>query len=227
MRIILTLLFLLILTYSEGQNNKQDTFPVKSIDLVSFLDTIWITEQTPIRKRDSLMKIHGTEAEEVKVQQKLYKQNHAINEKKIIDLLDNQGWPDMAIIGEQGNHTVCNVLQHSSMAIRQKYLPMMREAVKQNHLQPRFLARAEDRLATDRGELQIYGGQIKFYPETKTFNVWPIFDPENVDKRRAEIGLEPMADFLSSRRFQLEWDVEEQIQRTKEFERNKNLKGQD
>jgi hypothetical protein len=223
MRIISTLLFLFILTNSEGQNKNQDTFPMKSIDLVSFLDTIWITEQTPIRKRDSLMKIYGTEAEEVKFQQKLYKQNHAINEKKIIDLLDNQGWPDIAIIGEQGNHTICNVLQHSSMAIRQKYLPMMREAVKQNHLQPRFLARAEDRLATDRGELQIYGGQIKFYPETKTFNVWPIFDPENVDKRRAEIGLEPMADFLSSRRFQLEWNVEEQIQRTKEFEQKKKL----
>ena len=99
----------------------------------------------------------------------------------------------------------------------------MREAVKQNNLQPRFLARAEDRLATDRGELQIYGGQIKFYPETKTFNVWPIFDPENVDKRRAEIGLEPMADFLSSRRFQLEWNLEEQIKRTKEFEQKKKL----
>lgn len=226
MRILSVLIFLLIIACSENSNIQQKTPPVETIDLVAFLDTIWKSEQTPIRRRDSLMKVHGTESEEVKIQQELYKKNHVVNEKKIIEMLDNEGWPDKKIIGEQGNLTICNVIQHSAIAIRQKYLPMMREAVKENNLHPRFLARAEDRLATDRGELQIYGGQVKFYPETKTFNVWPIFEPENVDKRRAEIGLEPMAEFLSSRRFQLEWNVEEQIERTKEFERQKKLEKQ-
>lgn len=58
--------------------------------------------------------------------------------------------------------------------------------MKEKELAPRLLARAEDRLATDRRGLQIYGGQIKYYPKTKSFNVWPIMDPENVDQRRAK-----------------------------------------
>ena len=84
-------------------------------------------------------------------------------------------------------------------------------------LEPRYLVRAEDGIAADKGELQIYGGQMKYYPETKSFNIWPVYDPINIDKRRAEIGLEPIAEFLKNR-FDFEWNIEEQIKRTEEFE---------
>ena len=99
----------------------------------------------------------------------------------------------------------------------------MRQAVKDKKLEPRFLVRAEDRIATERGDLQIYGGQMKYYPETKSFNLWPVFDPENIDKRRTAIGLDSIAIFLKNR-FDFEWNLEEQIKRTKEFELNKQEK---
>ncbi|MCB0474794.1 MAG: hypothetical protein KDC69_03915 [Flavobacteriaceae bacterium] len=185
-------------------------------DLVAVLDTIWQTEQVPIRKRDSAFHKYGDTAAEYIKYHKLYKHNHSINEQKIAEILKD-GWPEKATIGEQGNVTICNVLQHSSPEIRIRYLPLMREAVKNDQLSPWLLARTEDRIATDKGELQIYGGQIKYYPETKTFDVWPIADPVNVDKRRAAIGLEPMAEFLKNRRYPLEWNLEDQIKRTKAF----------
>jgi hypothetical protein len=102
----------------------------------------------------------------------------------------------------------------------------MRQAVKDKKLEPRFLVRAEDRIATDRGDLQIYGGQMKFYPETKTFNVWPVYDPVNIDKRRAEIGLEGIAEFLKNR-FDFDWNLEEQIKRTEEFEKERRHKNKE
>ncbi|NJB70054.1 hypothetical protein GGR42_000516 [Saonia flava] len=123
-------------------------------------------------------------------------------------------------IGFEGSLTLCNVIQHSDNEVRIKYLPMMREAVKQGKLQARYLVRAEDRIATEHGELQIYGGQMKYYQETKSFNVWPVYDPINIDKRRAEIGLEPIAEHLKNR-FNFTWNLEEQIARTAEFETNK------
>ncbi len=122
--------------------------------------------------------------------------------------------------GEQGNWTICNVIQHSDNTVRIQYLPMMRQAVKDQKLEPRFLVRAEDRIATERGDLQIYGGQMKYYPETGSFNLWPVFEPENIDKRRADIGLEPIAQFLKNR-FDFEWNLEEQIRRSEEFERER------
>ena len=139
--------------------------------------------------------------------------------KKIVAILAN-GWPSKEIIGDQGNLTICNVLQHSDIETRKKYLPLMRQAVSDQQLSPQLLVRAEDRLATDRGALQIYGGQMKYYPETKSFNVWPVYDPVNIDKRRAEIGLEPIAGYLKNR-FDFEWNLEEQIRRTEEFEKDR------
>ena len=189
------------------------------INLVAVLDTIWRTEQRPITLRDSLMKVLGAESKEVQIQQEIYEKNHIVNESKVKDILDKYGWPTKEMIGPQGNWTICNVLQHSDNEIRIKYLPMMRKAVKDKKLEPRFLVRAEDRIATENRELQIYGGQMKYYPETKSFNVWPVYDPENIDKRRAEIGLQPIAEFLKTR-FDFEWNLDEQIQRSKEFERN-------
>ncbi|QHI36626.1 hypothetical protein IMCC3317_19890 [Kordia antarctica] len=188
-------------------------------NLIVVLDTIWETEQTPIRLRDAAMRSHGAESEEFIKHQIVYKQNHDINEKKVIAILNTYGWPTKEMIGERGNLTLCNVIQHAENETRIKYLPMMRQAVKDKKLEPRFLARAVDRIATETGDLQIYGGQMKYYPETKSFNVWPVFDPANIDKRRAKIGLEPIAEFLKNR-FNFEWNLEEQLKRTAAFEKS-------
>lgn len=187
---------------------------------MAVLDTIWQKEQTPIRLRDSIMQIYGVESKEAEVYQTEYRKNHAANIIKIKEILNRADWPEPSLLGEQGNLTICNVLQHADLATREQYLPKMQKAVLDKKLAPRLLVRAEDRIATDKGELQIYGGQMKYYPETKSFNVWPVYDPENIDKRRAKIGLEPIAEFLK-RRFDFEWNLEEQIERTKAFEKEK------
>jgi len=225
MRLILIFTLLLAMACSNRKKpNKTQTSIQNTEDLIAVLDTIWRTEQEPITLRDSLIEKYGVESKEVQGQQEIYERNHAINERKVKVILDKYGWPGKDIIGEQGNWTICNVIQHSDNEIRIKYLPMMRQAVKEKKLHPRFLVRTEDRIATERGDLQIYGGQMKYYPETKSFNVWPVYDPVNIDKRRAEIGLEPISEFLK-RRFNFEWNLEEQIIRTSEFEKDRIKKG--
>lgn len=217
------LVFFLLFFISCSSKNKSKE-PIQSSqkpkNFIAVLDTIWQTEQTPIRTRDSLMRIYGADSEQYQKYQKIYVKNHAINERKVTAILDTYGWPTKEMIGEQGNWTICNVIQHAKNEVRVKYLPMMRKAVKDKKLEPRFLARAEDRIATERGDLQIYGGQMKYYPETKSFNLWPVYDPINIDKRRAKIGLGPIAEFLQNR-FDFEWNLEEQIARSKAFEKKK------
>lgn len=220
----LVLLFILttIACVQEKKTN-QEYHPEKELllnreYLIAVLDTIWQEEQNPIRLRDSMINKYGADSEQAQKYQEIYERNHMINEKKIRDILDSYGWPNKEMSGEMGNRTICNVIQHSDNAIRLKYLPMMKQAVNEKKLEPSFLVRAEDRIATERGDLQIYGGQMKYYPETKTFNVWPVYDPVNIDKRRAEIGLEPIAEFLKNR-FDFEWNLEEQILRTEAFKK--------
>ena len=221
MKYILLFSLLVVMSCSSKNNSKKpSTATKKQENLIAVLDTIWRSEQRPITLRDSLMQIYGAESELVKEQQAIYESNHIINEQKVKNILDKYGWPTKEMAGEQGNWTICNVIQHSDNEVRIQYLPIMRQAVRDKKLEPRFLVRAEDRIATERGDLQIYGGQMKYYPETKSFNLWPVFEPENIDKRRAEIGLDSIAIFLKNR-FNFEWNLDEQIKRTAEFERNR------
>ena len=224
MRIIVTVTLFLAMACSNKNKLKEVPPSVHDTEnLIAVLDTIWQTEQTPIRLRDSLMTIYGAASKKVNEQQEIYEKNHVINEKKVTHILDTYGWPTSKMIGEQGNWTICNVIQHADNEIRLKYLPLMKQAVLEKKLAPRFLVRAEDRIATEAGEPQIYGGQMKYYPETKSFNVWPVYDPVNIDKRRAEIGLEPIQEFLKNR-FDFEWNLEEQIKRTVAFEKQRQHK---
>ena len=224
MKLIYALLFIMtIACNTKNQKEETETVVNDKVDIAAMLDTIFTTEQEPISLRDAYIEKYGVDSKEAKEQQKIYEQNHIINEQKIREMLDTDGWPDIELIGEAGNRTICNVIQHADNEVRIQYLPMMKKAVKDGNLNPQLLVRAEDRIATERGDLQIYGGQMKYYPETKSFNVWPVYDPVNIDKRRAEIGLGPIAEFLMAR-FDFEWDLEEQIKRSEAFEAEKKLK---
>lgn len=217
MKYILMIGLLLVMGCTNASKSKEASANEETPEnLIAVMDTIWQTEQGPIRLRDSLMDLYGVDSKQVKEQQIIIDINHRVNENKVKNILEKYGWPTEEMIGERGNWTICNVIQHSDNRVRIQYLPMMRQAVKDKKLEPRFLVRAEDRIATERGDLQIYGGQMKYYPETKSFNVWPIYDPVNIDKRRTEIGLDSIAVFLKNR-FDFEWNLEEQIKRTEEF----------
>lgn len=160
MKVVLPFILLLAIACSNQETlikSQNGTPPAES--LIAMLDTIFQTEQTPIRLRDSLMKVYGVESEEAEVQQKIYKENHTINEKKVRTILDQYGWPEKILVGERGNMILANILQHADLDVRLKYLPMMKAATKKGLLEARFLVRAEDRVATDQGGLQIYGGR--------------------------------------------------------------------
>jgi hypothetical protein len=51
-------------------------------------------------------------------------------------------------------------------------------------------------VATREGRLQTYGSQLSYNPNTKEWYVQPLEDPDNVDLRRATVGLPPMAENL-------------------------------
>ncbi|MEO1031445.1 MAG: DUF6624 domain-containing protein [Bacteroidota bacterium] len=221
LRFITLCLFITLLSCKDKTNSTSKHKEPKN--LIAVLDTIWQSEQIPIRQRDSVMAIYGAESKELDVYQQEFQKNHAINIIKVKYILDTYGWPDPELIGENGNWTICNVLQHDNLETREHYLPMMKQAVLDKKLEPRFLVRAQDRIATDKGELQIYGGQMKYYPDTKSFNLWPVYDPKNIDERRTAIGLDSIAIFLKAR-FNFEWNLEEQLKRTAAF---KKLKAKD
>ena len=175
--------------------------------LVVILDSIYFEDQTYRKQIDGIEKKYGWESKEMKDHWKIINEKDSINLIKVKSILDKYGWLGADVVGGQGNSTLFLVIQHSDQATQEKYLPMMREAVKNGKAHGSSLALLEDRVALGQGKRQIYGSQIGRDSETQIYYVLPLEDPENVDKRRSEVGLGLLSDYVS--RWQIKWDVEQ------------------
>lgn len=152
-------------------------------------------------------KTYGYESKEVDSLGKIMLLKDSLNLIKIVKILDEKGWVGKDKIGQQANTTLFLVIQHSDLKVQQKYLPMMREAVKKGNADAGSLALLEDRIALREGRKQIYGSQIGTNPVTKTKYILPLEDPDNVDKRRIEVGLGTLADYVKN--WNITWNVEQ------------------
>ncbi|MBE7693696.1 hypothetical protein G1K75_12820 [Tenacibaculum finnmarkense] len=187
--------------------------------LVTILDTIYQEDQGLRRQISEVEKKFGRDSEEMKTHWKTINEKDSINLIKIQKILDEKGWLGQDVIGGQGNSTLFLVIQHSPLEIQQKYLPMMRQAVKNNNARPSSLALLEDRVALRTGNRQIYGSQIGRNQETGKFYVSPIKDPESVDKRRTEVGLGTIQEYINN--WNIIWNVEKHKEMTTKLEAEK------
>ena len=189
------------------KQNKEKEEANYNKSLVAILDTINIEDQKYRHQIDEIEKKYGWESKEIKDHWKIIHEKDSVNLIKVKTILDQYGWLGADIVGKQGNSTLFLVIQHSDLTTQEKYLPLMREAVKNGKAQGSSLALLEDRVALRQGKMQIYGSQIGRNLETQEYYVSPLEDPDNVDKRRAEVDLGPLADYIS--KWKINWDVEQ------------------
>lgn len=183
------------------------SFAQLNISLVTKLDSVYNDDQKYRLQIDSIEKKFGWESKELKSLWKVIDKMDSINIVKVKALLDKYGWLGADSIGKRGNYTLFLVIQHGNLATQEKYLPMMREAFKNGKAKGSNLALMEDRVLLGKGKKQIYGSQIGMDNQTQLYYVSPLEDPDNVDKRRAEVGLEPLADYVKD--WQIIWNVEQ------------------
>jgi hypothetical protein len=140
--------------------------------------------------------VYGWESEEAKVYLPQMRVIDSVNLKKIIAFIDAHGWPGQEELGSQGSSTLFLVIQHSDSAIQEKYIPLLREAVRQKKAKPQDLALMEDRLSISKYGYQLYGSQIEQDTVTKKFFILPIKDEASVNQRRAAVGLPPLEEYV-------------------------------
>jgi len=174
--------------------------------LIAELDSIYFEDQNYRKQIAEIDKKYGPQSKEMRDHWKIINEKDSINLIKVKSILDTYGWLGNDVIGVQGNSTLFLVIQHSNQITQEKYLPMMREAVKNGKAKGSSLALLEDRVALGQGKRQIYGSQIGRDSKTLVYHVSPLEDPDNVDKRRAEVGLGPLAEYVNH--WQIKWDVE-------------------
>ena len=116
------------------------------------------------------------------------------NQEDVIKIIDEYGWLGISQVGEIANNALFLVIQHSSVEMQERYFPLLKESAEKGESRLADMALMDDRIRMHRKKKQLYGSQTTSV-NGKTY-VWPIEDAANVDERRKNVQLLPLADYL-------------------------------
>lgn len=178
MRLKLINTFIVLSTFVSCQSENKNQYVI----IKEQLDSIFDSDQTIRNKLDSIEQKCGYESKEaLEIWQEINKID-SINQIKVSAILDEYGWLGSDKIGGKANVAFFAVLQHSNSKTQEKYLPIMKEAVKKGNANGEDLALLIDRIEMFNGRPQVYGSQIQ-YIDGK-FTIYKIIDEKSVNKRR-------------------------------------------
>lgn len=113
---------------------------------------------------------------------------------RLREIIDEHGWPDAERVGADAVHAAFLIVQHSPFhEFLSEMLPYVERDVRAGVLDAQDYAAMYDRNREHSGELQLYGTQYELVDDVLIRG--PVEDPSNLDRRRADLGLMPIAEY--------------------------------
>lgn len=125
--------------------------------------------------------------------------NYRQRTDRLVEILDEHGWPTFDLVGEDGSTAAWVIAQHADLDpdVQQRALELLRSAAEAGQASAGDLAYLEDRVAVAAGEPQRYGTQMGCTEDGTPLPATPIADEAAIEQLRAEAGLAPYADYIA------------------------------
>ena len=115
--------------------------------------------------------------------------------KRLREIFDRIGFPNTAKVGAEGMQDFMILLQHDPKDdLRMKCLKPITAAFKKKEIPAMDYANFVDRLRLHMGKKQLYGSGFDLKDGKMILS--PTEDMKNLEKRRAKIGLPPLAEYV-------------------------------
>ena len=139
---------------------------------------------------------HGHNSPEMRAVWDAQSQIDAKNLIRLKEIISEFGWPGQSLVGRDGSNAAFLILQHADHETQVEYLPIVRVAVEAGELERSAFAMFQDRILVTEGKPQVYGTQLYRNDTSGELELFPIEDEANVDARRMEIGMIPLAEYV-------------------------------
>lgn len=118
------------------------------------------------------------------------------NTNQVRQIVKTYGWPTFDLVGKKGANDAWLLVQHADQnpKFQRECLDLMQPLVAKGQVGKQNFAYLTDRVLLAEGKKQIYGTQFTKTP-TGNWEPRPMEDPENVDKRRLEMGMNTLAEY--------------------------------
>ncbi|MFI5150824.1 MAG: DUF6624 domain-containing protein [Bacteroidia bacterium] len=171
---------------------------IKNVDLALELWKMMQTDQAYYSEIDEAESKWGPKC---KVIDSLWALKNPINErnlKRLEEIVKESGWPSISEVGSRGAVSAFIIIQHADLEIQKKYEPIIEKAANEGEAHWRDLALLIDRIRVKQNLPQLYGSQLRWNEEKKSYSPQPIEDESNLDLRRKKVGLNTAAEYYKN-----------------------------
>lgn len=183
MRILPVSLLAMILALSAAAQEKESALKAELLSM---------------RERDQAARTEcakGTAEEQMKCMAKVFETVDKPNTRRLNEIFAVGGFPEASAVGPEGVKAFFLLLQHSGdLELKKKCVSGIERAFKAGVLNVSEYSSFVDRLLVDQGKPQIYGSN--FESRDGQLVMSPTEDVVNLDKRRKEIGLPTIAEYM-------------------------------
>jgi hypothetical protein len=125
----------------------------------------------------------------------------------VASAIENCGVTEIKKLHKQDIEAIFFIVQHSDLKHMKKHYPMLKELAQDGKVNMGAIATMQDRILMLEGKLQRYGTQMTMNYVTEKLEVYSLENPEYVNKRRTEVGLGPLEDYV--KQFGVEFNVKQ------------------
>lgn len=123
----------------------------------------------------------------------------AVNHKKATEIFNKHGFVGFDVAGKEGSRDFWLIVQHLDFnpQFQNEVLKKMKTEVENQNANPENYAYLLDRVQLNTGKKQVFGTQVSYNWKVCQAYPKPLIDSINVNKRRKEIGMEPLEVYLN------------------------------
>ena len=123
----------------------------------------------------------------------------AVTHKKATEIFNKHGFVGFDLAGKEGSRDFWLIVQHLDFntQVQNEVLRKMKTEVENQNANPENYAYLLDRVKLNTGKKQIFGTQVSYNWKVCQAYPKPLVDSINVNKRRKEMGMEPLEVYLN------------------------------
>jgi hypothetical protein len=167
--------------------------------IMKLLDSMVVSDQEFRHKSTDLMN-RGFEWKSPEMQQvfKLGQNADSLNMVVLKKLFKEYGFLGIEEVGKQGSGNFWLMMQHCDKdpKFQEEVLSEMKKHIERKNANPSNYAYLIDRVNVNTGKPQVYGTQMTINKEESSYEPKPVIEPENLNKRREEVGLGTIEEYI-------------------------------